>query len=333
MDYLNIVQWNAQSLLSNQYIFSLFLYEKNIHIAVLCETWLKPRHHIRFKNYEFVRLDSGNDHNGVAILIHKSLNFKKLDTFSDDSIQNIAIRLYYGNNKELTILSLYSPKLCSLPFTKQKFNNLIQSLPEPLVIAGDFNALHHNWGCMTSDTRGSDILECVDDNSLVILNDGQMTTVGSHRWRQNALDLTIVSPELAVSCDWSVHDDPLGSYHLPVITKVFVSNISSDKQIIFPDSKPYPHQHNYRIIKWDLFSVVSDTLLQNFQYDQENPLKSYEEFMYLINIAIELSMPDGHRNHGSRSKPNTYYRNRPPLPWWNAKCASAVEQSKLAYIN
>ncbi|CAG4962477.1 unnamed protein product [Parnassius apollo] len=69
----------------------------------------------------------------------------------------------------------------------------------PVFIAGDFKAHHTLWECSELDSRGRDVFVSIDDNNLIILNDGQMTTVESHRWRQNASDLTLVSSSLALS--------------------------------------------------------------------------------------------------------------------------------------
>lgn len=54
---LNIMQWNAQSLLSNQLELQKFLYENAIHIALISETWLRPHIKFNIRNYSVVRND------------------------------------------------------------------------------------------------------------------------------------------------------------------------------------------------------------------------------------------------------------------------------------
>lgn len=99
MDILNIIQWNAQSISSNRHIFTNFLYEHNIHIAIICETWLKPSQQFKVRGYNVERNDCGNNHNGVAILIHKSIIYNKLNTFFDHSLQNNCIRVTINKKK------------------------------------------------------------------------------------------------------------------------------------------------------------------------------------------------------------------------------------------
>lgn len=285
MDTLNIVQWNAQSILHNQNIFNYFLLDKNIHIALICETWLKPYQKFKIRHYNVVRLDSGNAHNGVAILLHRSISYSKIDTFYDDSIQNVVVRIQYSSNKELTIVSFYSPANCSPSFCRNKIDRLIKSLPEPIFLAGDFNGLHSAWGCSTSNCRGKDILESINNNNLVLLNDGSMTTVGSHIWRQNALDLTIVSPSLALECDWSVHDDPLGSYHFPVITKILLNNNHYNATPI-PNSSPLPYFPNLNNVDWNIYNLNVQQLLTEFSIDTQDPLQNYTKFTDILHSAL-----------------------------------------------
>ncbi|KOB77161.1 putative pol-like protein, partial [Operophtera brumata] len=66
---------------------------------------------------------------------------------------------------------------------------------------------------------------------MIIICDGQATTIGSLTWRPNALDLSLVSPSLALHCEWSVHDSPLGtSYYLPVICIISLDSSCLNKK-------------------------------------------------------------------------------------------------------
>lgn len=212
MDFLNIMQWNSQSLNSNKHLLINYLYSHKIHIAIISETWLQNIHNFKIKHYNVERNDCGNKHNGVAIIIHNSINYNKINTYFDNTLQNICIKLTI-NNKDLYIFSVYCPPSCN--FNKSKLDTLIKSVPGPLLLAGDFNAHHSSWGCNTDTPRGRDLLDIIDENNLVLLNDGHATTIGSLTWRPSALDLTFVSPLIALQCEWSVLDSPLGtSYHV-----------------------------------------------------------------------------------------------------------------------
>ena len=82
---------------------------------------------------------------------------------------------------------------------------------------GDFNA-HAPFGengC-TSVTCNR-LVENIVDSSLCLLNDGRITRipdVSTHK--ATAIDLSLVTPDLAVNCTWYT-EDCLGSDRLPII--------------------------------------------------------------------------------------------------------------------
>lgn len=343
MDFLNIIQWNAQSLNSNKQIFTNFLYTNNIHIAIISETWFKPHQNFKIKYYNIERNDCGNNHNGVAILIHNSLSYSNITTYFDNSLQNICIRVTI-NKKEISILSFYCPTNSIPAFSKSKFDALIKSITGPLILAGDFNAHHTSWGCGSDSPRGREVLEVIDENNLVLLNDGQATTIGSLSWRPNALDLTAVSPSLSLQCEWSVHDSPLGtSYHLPVIIKVLFNNNSNNSVNNSCNNKHLPIYPNFKRVDWKVFNECMDTLLVDFEIDARYPQDSYQKFCKLLRTAVAKSIYSNNlasssivtvNNVSQQScRPKNGEIPSPSLPWWNQKCSDAVLNSKEAYLH
>lgn len=331
------MQWNAQSILANKLILIHFLLTNNIHIAIISETWLKPNKKLKIKNYSIERNDSGNKHNGVAILIHNSIRYTNFTTSFDNSLQNICVVLNIFN-KNISIVSMYCPTNSTPNFSKAKFDVLIKSIPEPMIFAGDFNAHHTAWGSHSVTPRGRDILDVIDDNGLVLLNTGELTTVGTPTWRPSALDLTVVSPSLALSCDWSVHNDPLGSYHLPVILKISLGQTENTSTHILGSN--IPKWPNYKWIDWDLYKKTVDEMLQNFSIDDAaSPNEIYRQFCTTLHMAIHASLPQNKKTNSSTST-STNSRNivtnnskkpRIPLPWWNGQCDKAVEDSRKAF--
>lgn len=318
MDLLNILQWNSQSILCNRLYLTHFLYEQDIHLAIICETWLRPETIFKIKGFNVVIHDSGNKHNGVAILIKDTIQYKHLPTFSDNGLQIICVTIFL-NNKELSLISCYCPTYSYPRFDKTKLDNLIKSIPHPFILAGDFNAHNTSWGCNSTSRRGREILDVINDNYLVLLNDGQVTTVGSSSWRPNALDLTIVSPELAMSCEWSVHNDPLGSYHLPVLIKFHLTTATDIHNTLHTTLPVYP---NYKCVDWNSYKNRVDVGLQKINFSQYSSLESYDIFCKLLVDSAQAC------SGVSRSKQNISSRKgripRPRLPWWNLKCFDAV---------
>lgn len=315
------------------------MYENNIDIALVCETWLKPTQRLNIKGYSIERNDCGNKHNGVAIVIRNNIQYSRLKTFFDDSLQNIAIKINF-NNSSLSMASLYIPTNCSPTFRKTKFVNFINTLPQPCLVAGDFNAHHTMWGCQSVSPRGRDVLDAVNECNLVLLNDTQPTTVGTNNWRPNGLDLTIVSPSIALNCNWTVYDDPLGSYHLPTITEILFNTItdSSTNNFISQNNTAALKRPNLRLVNWNKFSKLANTMLKEFIINHNDPLQSYYDYCDIIHKAINQSMfrsqaQNSNMNNNSSKQTGSNFKYRhPPLPWWNEKCANAVQKSKEAFI-
>jgi len=336
MDTLNIVQWNAQSLISNKHILIQFLYEHNIHIAIICETWLRPGQSFNIKGYKIERNDTGSSHNGVAVLIRNSINHLRINTYFDNSLQNICVQVKI-NNRNISIVSFYCPTNSTPVFDKHKFDSLIKSIPSPMIFAGDFNAHHTSWGCNSDSSRGKILLETIDNNNLVLLNDGQATTVGSQTWRPNALDLTLVSPSIALCSEWWVHDDPLGSYHLPVMIKMLVSNNNSNNFSNDFDSgcKSLPIYPNYKRVDWQQYVHNVDSLLLNFNHKSSSAKDAYTQFCSILLLAAKNSIPKykaPQLNNNFNETNISHHKNRLYLPWWNQVCAKAVQNSKEAYV-
>lgn len=272
-----------------------------------------------------IRNDCGNDHNGVAIFVRNGIYFQKLETFSDNSLQNVAIKIKY-KQKDISIVSFYSPGNSVPNFDKSKFNRLLHSIPKPLIIAGDFNAHHTIWGCNRTNSRGRDIMDVMDDNDLMLLNNDQPTTVGTNSWRPNGLDLTIVSSSLFLCCEWQVHQDSLGSYHLPTITK-FSMVVSETESSSIPSNIP-PHS-NLKIVNWDQYENLVNDLLKQFEINNCNLQKSYNNFCSIILRAVENSVPK--TNYHCNNITHLPKRKR-QLPWWNGQCTKVVEDCKQAYL-
>ncbi|KOC61194.1 hypothetical protein WH47_07093 [Habropoda laboriosa] len=69
--------WNGCFLRSKTLELEMFMLTNNIIIATIQETWLSPKTDVTLSGYHIVRKDrsGGHPHGGVAILIHKSINY------------------------------------------------------------------------------------------------------------------------------------------------------------------------------------------------------------------------------------------------------------------
>ena len=73
-------------------------------------------------------------------------------------------------------------------------------------------------GNVMSQTPGGDIANWIDDNNLVLLNNGKPTFL-SARGTYTHIDISICSPEIGSGFQWQPYHDKFKSEHFPIIIK------------------------------------------------------------------------------------------------------------------
>lgn len=307
---LRIMQFNIQSVKNKIPLLVTYLCDNNIDICLLNETWLKDSHRLKVFGYSVYYKNSNNGHGGVAILIKNNIKHIPIHTSFFQDIQNIAITVDTSKGP-LTILCVYCPP-SSTQLRLQRLSTIINNLSKPLIVSGDFNAHHVAFGCRTTKSRGQVLYDVIDNANMCILNDGNMTTVPYPRRTPSAIDVTFVSAELAPLCEWTVHDDPLGSDHFPTITTLTVNPLK------YKYGDPID-RFVYKNGDWKKFFELSQSLFSEFCIDPNNPLKSYDEFCETLNYLKSECIPKFTKTSSCKV--------RPPSPWWNDECKKAVIKS------
>ena len=118
-------------------------------------------------------------------------------------------------NKVVTFCSIHLPP--SDHVAKTELMNLIEQLPSPFVLLGDFNGHSPVWGHESYNSRGQTLEDLFSEMDLCIVNDGSSTYIHPATGSTSALDLCICGPSLVLDYEWNVHEDLCGSNHFPVI--------------------------------------------------------------------------------------------------------------------
>ncbi|GFQ96658.1 putative tick transposon [Trichonephila clavata] len=129
------------------------------------------------------------------------------------SLQAVAVQVSIFST--VTICNVYLPPNTPLNFRELK--ELIDQLPSPFLLLGDFNAHHLLWGCQDVNSRGKVVEKLLAELYLTLLNDGSNTYFHSPTQSFSVIDLSICSPSLLLDLTWSVLGNPLGSDHFPVV--------------------------------------------------------------------------------------------------------------------
>lgn len=209
-----ILQWNSQSV-SNKKADLIFLLNKYKPVVfAISETWLKPGSRFRVPGYACFRDDRNDGYAGCALLISKSFTFSTIPLPNhDQGINIVAVKV-----ANTTFVSVY------IPHPNQnlllEFNSIMSNIIGPYIILGDFNCKNTLWGSPSDDTNSFTLLDIIDSLNICIMNDGSATRRVSPLQQPSALDLTLVSVNLASCMSWKVLNSSFGSDHYPILSTI-----------------------------------------------------------------------------------------------------------------
>lgn len=128
--------WNANGIKDSLHELKEELYNNQIDILLLNETWLLPSQQLKINGYTGVRKDRRHNRGGgVAIFVRNSFSFYEISLPASTQMEVIAINIII-NRTTMTFCSIYKPPRNSLdiPLLDHIFNTNL-----PTLIAGDWN--------------------------------------------------------------------------------------------------------------------------------------------------------------------------------------------------
>ncbi|GFT78977.1 putative RNA-directed DNA polymerase from transposon X-element [Trichonephila clavipes] len=183
-----------------------------VYVA-LQETFLKSCHKTKICGYGCVRKDTEEPSVSGGICIFTSLDFPSSALPLHTSLQAVAVRIH--STSLIIVCCLYLPP--NAVIHQQDLNNLVDQLPAPFVILGDFNGHSTLWGSVKTNTRGRQIEQVLSDHYLCLLNHEKPTYFHEPTRSFHTLDLAICSPSLFPNLNLSVEKDLYNNDHFPVI--------------------------------------------------------------------------------------------------------------------
>jgi exonuclease III len=215
---LNVLQWNARSILPKKHFLQNFLQQHKINVAAICETWLAEGSSFSIQGYDILRHDRQDGFGGVLLAIDKNLQYDivKFSSPVQTQMEYITVNVITKcNGQKLQITVAYDGSFSRLDLENLK--KQFEHLQSPSLILGDFNAHHNSWGDHTNDQRGRVMMEFLDELNLVHLNDGTLTRIPRPPSRGSAIDISLTSISNRFDFDWQVLDDTAGSDHNPIL--------------------------------------------------------------------------------------------------------------------
>lgn len=131
--------------------FIQFLIQKNIEVALVQETKLKPNQYINIPNFAAYRTDRTHSRGGgTAVFVKASIKYHARQLKDMPSgLEATTIDITRPGFKEMRIISCYNPPNNTID--PNKFPNLFHR-NKPTIAMGDFNCKHQSWNCTTSNT-------------------------------------------------------------------------------------------------------------------------------------------------------------------------------------
>lgn len=182
------------------------------------------------------------------------------------------------------------------------------------IIGGDFNAHSLLWEDDCTTTTNNRLVDNILDSDLTLLNDGSITRLPDNvQHRATAIDLTLISPKIAVDITWNVLSDPLGSDHLAI--SISLDNSKSKSENVTDKIPKYKYdQADWYSFQNYLSSIDCDRLQL---IDDINEL--FSEFRNAILNAADKTIPKSKNFVTGKHVGNI---------WWNPDCAKAVSLKK-----
>ena len=210
---LTILQWNARSLIANGQEFKKYVEDAKEKPNIICvqETWLIPRLDFIIKEYTAVRRDREKGlGGGVITFIQRGLQYREIKKGRE--LEYVTVEVW-GKEDNIKVINFYNP--CKQLETS-RLEEIWKDLEGKIIWCGDFNAHSTLWGDK-DDVNGSVLERFLEEEELVCLNDGSGTRIDVSRGTETAIDLTLVTRNVADKCEWEVlRGNTVGSDHYPI---------------------------------------------------------------------------------------------------------------------
>ena len=303
MDFKHkIIQWNCRGLKPKFDEISLLLLQHNPSVFCLQETFLKPDDKVTLKGfniYNHIHSECQRPSGGSSVFVKSTCPHRYIELNTELQATAVSVSL----DKEITICSVYIPPSFSLKY--EHLIALIQQLPAPYLLLGDFNGHNILWGNKENNARGELIENVITNNDICLMNDKSYTYMHYPTSSFFSIDLSLCHPSLFLDFNWSVCKDQHHSDHFPI----FIESNSSTVE---------DHSPKWKLNKpnWEVFqSLCTDTLtLENFK-DSSDPISDFTSS--LIDISTKCI-------------PKTSTNPTKSNPWYNDECKEAIKTRKKA---
>ena len=141
---LRILQWNARSIKSNKCRIEKLVYDLDVDICILSETWLKPSDQFSLQNFNIFRKDRlDKAGGGAAVFVHKKFqNSQQINFITNPAEIDICGVNIQFDTSIFSFVSVYNPP----NFLCEVWSDILKDCQAMIILGGDFNSHHQCWG-------------------------------------------------------------------------------------------------------------------------------------------------------------------------------------------
>lgn len=278
---LNVWQWNCRGYRSKRSHLQLYIQHTQDKPDIIAmqetNTAVKLPGYIPYNQFG----TAGRPHPCTAILVHRNLTATQHEIENTD-IPHTLVEILARKRADrcLFVLNVYcSPRADEDNFSRLFRKTLALAGDAQLLLLGDFNARHPDWGYMHTNPRGKKLWSLVQDLRLTLLNDPQQppTRLGNSACRDTSPDLTFCKN--MTHAVWENTGQLAGSDHYILATTVQTSLCK----------KPKP---TARITEWPKFRKLREDKAPDAITDLREWIASLHEHVNTTTREVEATAND-----------------------------------------
>ena len=297
-----IIQWNLRGMKANYN--ELLLLIMGICPAVVClqETFLKETDNININNftsYNYINTNNERASGGTSVIVNNRVPQSEIDL--NTKLQAIAVSVTL--HRTITICSIYIPPNDNINETE--LDNLLQQLPKPYILMGDFNSHNELWGCRDTNSKGRNMESFINRNNICLYNNNKTNTyLSPASGTYSAIDLTMSDPTVFLDYSWRAHEDTCGSDHFPLILEN--SGPCLDERV---------PNWNLKRANWDEFQRLCTLKLT------PDCNTNTDKITFFTNTLLSIA---------NETIPKTSTSSKYNKPWYNEDCKRAIRSRRAA---
>ena len=303
----DVVQWNCEGVQPKKGELECIVRKKNPLCVSLGETKLKYTSDFKLSGYQvflqnLLVPDDGIAHGGVALCVRNGVSAIKLDLNTNLQAVAASVKLH----KRIAVCSVYLPP--GQAILKRDLEGLIDQLPRPFLLLGDFNARSKLWYDTDYCARGKMVEKLIEEGDFFFLDKDSSTHFSRRHKTFSHVDISLCSIDLIDTFQWEVDEDYHNSDHAPIYLT------SNNPRPVGGASRWLTKKAN-----WPAYQGKTELTLDAIHEDPD--VDTTANFLEnVIATAAAETIPQS-KGTGNRKSP----------PWWNSACKTAIKKRKAAW--